>query len=91
MHFGFSGVFRGAATCFYAFIGFDIIATTGEEVSVKAQVHTIHKLHNRWFIFQAKNPRRAIPVAIIVTLIMVIIAYVSCSAVMTLMGMSNEL
>ena len=41
-------------------------------------------------IFQAKNPRRAIPVAIIVTLIMVIIAYVSCSAVMTLMGMNYD-
>ena len=70
LNFSFQGVVHGAATCFYAFIGFDIIATTGEET---------------------KNPRRSLPTSIISSLIIIMVAYISCSSIMTLIMPYNQL
>ncbi|MDX2083009.1 MAG: amino acid permease [Rickettsiales bacterium] len=60
--FGISGIFIGAATVFYAYIGFDAVATAAEE---------------------CKNPKKDLPIGIIVSAAVCAVLYVAVSLVLT--------
>lgn len=59
--FGWSGVFKGAAIIFFAYIGFDAITTAAEEV---------------------KNPRRTFPIAILGSLLISTVLYISVTFIL---------
>ena len=60
--FGISGIFRGAAIVFFAFLGFDAVSTAAQET---------------------KNPKRDMPIGILVSLLVCTILYILFAHVMT--------
>lgn len=59
--YGLTGVFKGSAIIFFAYIGFDALTTAAEEV---------------------KNPQRALPIAIVGSLVISSILYIVVSAIL---------
>ena len=62
--FGFEGTLAGAASCFFAYIGFEGIAISSEE---------------------AQNPEKSVPIATLISLIVVTVLYMAVTSALTLM------
>lgn len=82
---------QGAGLCFYGFLGFDAIATTGELFQWDFFFFPL-KVCCMYFIIcsymnagaEVKNPEKSLPISIIASLGIVFLAYFGISTVLTL-------
>ena len=87
--FGLSGTLAGAATCFYGFVGFDSIATSGEETINPQRAIPLRYTHYPSLFFLpcvcGVVIRPDLPNSIIASLAVVCLAYIGVSSSLTLM------
>lgn len=81
--FGFYGTVQGAAKCFYAYIG--------KEFTFSRDLRNLYPIYFKGFDAiattgeEVKNPLKALPLSILITLCICSVAYLGVSIVVTLM------
>lgn len=84
--FGIPGIIKGAAICFYGFIGFDVIATAGNlRFFLFLFLEKNISFSNKCIGEETKNPKKSIPISVIVSLSIIFCAYFTLATVLTMM------
>lgn len=83
--FGVSGVFRGSATIFFAYVGFDAVATAAEEAKNPKRVNKTSFLMKTFHFINICFVKQDLPIGILASLTISTILYVLVTAVLTLM------
>lgn len=85
--FGINGMLAGSATVFFAYIGFDTVASTAEEVGVVPLSKFVcfpYEIVSYFALFlplQVKNPQRDLPLGIALALAICCLLYMAVSIV----------